>query len=316
MLTGLDSFSPPLPPGRPALVLGLGVFDGVHCGHRRIIARAAELASECGARPAAVTFAPHPRKVLCPEAPPRLLQPLDVRRAALLRAGACWTSVVEFSRVIAEMEPEAFLQELSSAAAFRLAGIVVGENWRFGKGGKGDCAYLARCAEKMGFCFSACPVVEQNGEVVSSSAIRAHAAAGELDAASRMLGAPVSLYGRIEHGYCLARTKLNAPTANLQAEYGVLPPDGVYCGAAVVEGKIYAAAVNCGVSPTFAYGDGARRLEVHLLDFCGDLYGKKMELKLFAFLREEKKFSSPDALKAQIAKDIAAVRNRFVKETL
>jgi len=314
MLTGLDSFLPPLPPGRPALVLGLGVFDGVHCGHRRIIARAAELAAECGALPAAVTFSPHPRAVLCPEDPPCLLQPPEVRREMLLKAGARWTGVVEFSRAVAGMEPEAFLQELASAETFRLSGIVVGENWRFGREGRGNCAFLKECAGKMGFRFAACPVVKQGGEVVSSSAIRRHVAAGELDTASRMLGARVTLYGTIGHGYAVARTKLNAPTANLQLEYGVLPPDGVYCAAAEVEGKVYASAVNCGVSPTFGYADQRRRVEVHCLDFDGDLYGKKMELKLLSFLRPERKFSSPEELKSQIAKDIAAIRARFAGE--
>ena len=307
----LIKFKETLPADRP-LVLGLGVFDGVHLGHKRIIAELCDMARRCQAVPAAVTFYPHPRSVLCPADPPRMLLPLEERCRLLRAEGAVLTGVIPFTPEFASVSAEDFLEYLKNSGMFKLAGICVGSRWRFGYRGAGDKMLLKRFAEKNQIEFTPCQELVFNGETVSSSAIRRSTAAGYLDHARAMLGRPVRIFGKVRHGNKVAGSVLEAPTANIDVEYGVLPPDGVYSGRLKIGGVMYPAAVNIGFSPTFQVNQ--RRVEAHVLDFSSSLYGEELELELLHFLRGEKNFSSPAELMQQIKSDIARVRDDFKRE--
>ena len=166
-----------------AAVLGIGVFDGVHLGHRKIIAELVEMGRIFHAVPVAVTFFPHPRAVLCPDSPPRLLQPPEERLRLLHLAGAEKVNVIEFSAETAATAPELFVDELLAAHG-DVRGICVGEHWRFGRGGRGDTMFLARGLERRGIAFRAVPEVRIDGVVVSSSCIREAVATGDLAGAA------------------------------------------------------------------------------------------------------------------------------------
>ena len=288
-------------------VVAAGVFDGVHRGHAEIIRSAAEAASASGARVMALTFRPHPRAVISPGSAPVLLIPEEERVRLLRAAGAHRCCFVNFTPACAELTPEAFLERLRENGLFTVAGICVGSRWRFGAGGSGDAAVLEKFCGKYGWIFRPVAELTCGGVTISSSAIRAAAAAGELERAAAMLGREVCLYGEVGHGFGVAGPVLAAPTANLKLAAGVLPPDGVYCGSASTGGGRYPAVVNIGVAPTFGEA-GERRIEVHLLDFRGSLYGASMLVALRRFLRPERKFSSPEELRRQIAQDIVEAR--------
>ena len=294
------------------LVLGLGVFDGVHLGHRKIITELCAMAERCQAVPVAVTFDPHPRAVLCPSDPPQMLLPLDERCRLLRCAGAALTGVIPFSSEFGSVKAEDFLDYLLNSGRFRLAGICVGSRWRFGYHGAGNKELIQQFAAENNIEFIPCQELVMNGETVSSSAIRRSTAAGYLEHARSMLGRPVRIFGKVQHGNKVAGAVLSAPTANIDVEYGVLPPDGVYSGRLKIDGVMYPAAVNIGFSPTFQVN--RRRVEAHVLDFSGSLYGKTLELELLNFLRKEKSFSSPEELMQQIKQDIARVRTDFANE--
>ena len=284
-----------------AVVLGIGVFDGVHLGHRRIIAEVAESARRLDAVPVAVTFFPHPREVLCPDSPPRLLLPPEERLRRLRDAGARGIGIIDFSECIAATSPEDFLSGiLSGPSAIR--GICVGTRWRFGRNGAGDTKFLSSSLAGREVIFNAVPELEIDGEQVSSSVIRDAIAAGELAKAGRMMGAPVCLYGEVEPGFHEATDILKAPTANLRVDYGVLPPDGVYATWAIVDGRRHPSVTNIGVAPTFGRGN-ERRVETHLFDFSGDLYRRALTVELQCKLRDELRFPSPAELKRPIAVD-------------
>ena len=301
-----------LPAGRPALVTAFGVFDGVHPGHRLIISETCAMAAERGALPAAVTFVPHPRSVVGP-APcvPELLIGVEERLKRLRACGAAVTGIIDFTPDFGALEPGAFLNALLRRREFELAGICVGEDWRFGRQGRGDAAFLERFCAAEGLVFKAVKRLKCGGADISSSAVRALLRRGELAEGTRMLGAFPVLAGTVSPGFHIAGKELNAPTANLELEYGVLPPDGVYAGRSRVEGKIFPAVMNIGVAPT--YGAGTRRIEIHLQGFSGDLYYRSLSVELLGFLRPERKFGSPAELREQIVRDCAdalAIFNR------
>lgn len=294
-------FDFPVGGSHPAVV-GIGVFDGVHLGHRKIISSLSEMGRRLGASPVALTFFPHPREVLCPNAPPRLLLPPEERIKKLLAAGAVGVGVVNFTPETAETPPEDFLVQLLVACP-HIRGVCVGAHWRFGRCGAGDAAFLERRLAELGIAFEAVPELHMNGRIVSSSAIRSAISEGDLANASAMLGVPPSLFGEVEHGFGEAGPKLNAPTANLRTDFGVLPPDGVYAAWTVTGGSRFPALVNVGVSPTFRKTGGQRRVEAHVIDFHGDLYGHRLALELVKKLRDERTFPSPEALEHQIRCD-------------
>ena len=296
-------------PDTPRIV-AIGVFDGVHAGHRTIIESAARRAAELNAVALALSFTPHPRQLLNPDQVPELLLPESVRVSKLFAAGAQECAFIDFTPEVAALPPEDFLDALAANSRFNVAGICVGSRWRFGRNGSGNAGTLGKFCAEHNWDFAGVPELEIAGETVSSTAIRGAIASGFLPLAVKMLGRNISLAGTVTHGFQIAGSKLEAPTANLDVKYGVLPPDGVYSGCCTIDGILYPAAVNIGLAPTF--GNGLRRVEIHLLDFHGSLYDREITLEINSFIRPERRFASPEELKAQIAADIAAIR-RTVK---
>ena len=290
------------------LALAIGVFDGVHLGHQKLLNEVIRTARELDAEPVALTFDPHPRSVLQVSAPPVLLVDLPERIRLLQQAGAAMVAVADFTPDFAATEPEDFLGQLFTQVP-RLAAVGVGCQWRFGRGGVGNVELLQSYADKQGFKLSAVPELVVDGEVVSASRIRRLVAGGSLDAAEKLLGRRYALTGVVSNGYGIAGTHLECPTANIEPAAGVLPPDGVYSGIVTFEGKCYGAAVNIGVAPTYGRtADRRRRIEAHLLDFSGCLYGKQVHLQLGEYLRSEQCFASEEALKKQIFCDVENIR--------
>jgi len=276
-----------------------GNHDGVHLGHRALLAAAREL----GSHVTALTFDPHPAVVLAPsKAPPLLTTP--TRRAQLLRElGADAVEVLAFDEALAAMSPEAFVREVL-VDRLGAAGVVLGPDFRFGKGRSGDVDTLRALGATHGFEVRTVPPVQREGGVVSSTRIRRLVQAGEVDAARRLLGRVHDAGGRVVRGDQRGRT-IGFPTANLDCESVLLPADGVYAVVMRVDGDLHRGVANLGVRPTFAAG---RSVEAHLFDFDGDLYDRDARVGFVKRIRGERKFDGIEALKAQIATDAAAAR--------
>jgi riboflavin kinase/FMN adenylyltransferase len=280
--------------------LALGVFDGVHLGHQAVIGQALAAKSRWGGVCGVLTFDPYPIQVLFPaKAPRRLLASLDHKAAVLAAMGVDFLLALPFDRERAAQEAEDFVREIADGGVKTLA---VGEDWRFGKGRRGDVGLLSRLAPEFGFTLAALPPVMMEGERISSTRIRQAIRDGNLAAAARMLGRPYTVQGRVIEGRRLGR-ELGFPTANLVEGEEQFPPDGVWAVRAAVGGHRLDGVANLGVRPTV---DGTvHALEVHLFDFQGDLYGEVLEVEFVQQLRGEEKFGSLDALKGQIARDAA-----------
>ena len=291
------------------IALAIGVFDGVHLGHRKLLNAVAQAAERLDAVPVALTFDPHPRAVLFPSAPPVLLTDLAERVRLLNSCNMQMTAVVDFTSGFAAVEPVDFLDLLLKQLP-RLAVVGVGSSWRFGKNGSGNVELLKKYAAGHNIELIAVPELELDGDVVSASRIRRLIAGGNLDEAEKLLGYRYCLCGTVSNGYGIAGSNLNCPTANIEPAAGVLPPDGVYSGIVTVEGKRFGAAVNIGVAPTYnRSADLRRRIEAHLLDFSGNLYGRNVRLELGGYLRSEQCFASEEALKKQIFADVEKIRS-------
>lgn len=276
-----------LPDARPReRHVAIGVFDGVHRGHQAVIDEADTV----------LTFDPHPLSVINPDAAPKLIMPFDVKRDVIDGLGVDELVVIPFDREFMKIPAEEFISDI---VIERLGAkkVSVGENFRFGARAKGDPEMLARRHE---FETRVVPLVEVDGETVSSTRVRALVAAGEMDAAMRCLGAPFMLEGRVVEGDQRGR-ELGFPTANLVPDdHLVVPGHGVY--AAFANGN--PAAVNVGIRPTFETGRGLL-IESFLIDYEGDLYGQNLRVAFVSRLRGERRFPSVEELIAQMHKDVA-----------
>ncbi|MBI2015376.1 MAG: bifunctional riboflavin kinase/FAD synthetase [Candidatus Rokubacteria bacterium] len=299
-IRGLESYPPDARPGAVAL----GAFDGIHLGHRAILGRAVTLARERGLEALACTFDPHPLEVLQPDRAPRPITTLADRLDLIAETGIDTAVVVAFTRAIAALEPEAFVRD-ALAGTLRAREIVVGFNHRFGRGARGDARLLETLGPALGFRTHVVAPLEVDGVPVSSSEIRAALGRGDLERAARLLGRPYALGGEVVHGAGRGRT-LGFPTANLRMDLRLPLAPGVYACRARVGPAEYRAVVNAGVRPTF--GETELAVEAHLLDFSGDLYGQRIQLTFLRRLREERRFPSVEALREQIAADVAAAR--------
>jgi riboflavin kinase/FMN adenylyltransferase len=288
-------------------VLTLGNFDGVHRGHQEILARTVALARELGGSALALTFEPHPAAVLMPAHAPKKLMDLHTRVAALLQTGIDAVLLQRFSPAFAAIEAEAFVREWL-VGGLGVRGIVVGHRVRFGHFRRGDAALLQRLGPELGVRVEIIGKVEVAGRLVSSSAIRSLLSEGNLALAKELLGRPHTFSGRVVHGRHRGKA-LGFPTANLPVDDLVLPPDGVYLVRACLHERWLPAVANLGSNPTF--GDVGRQFEVHLLDFDQDIYGRRLTVQLLEKLRDEIRFPSLDALREQIAKDVARARALF-----
>lgn len=304
--------------GIDSVAVAIGVFDGVHKGHAKLLHELQKMAISLSAYPVAMTFFPHPRSVLFPDNAPLLLLPPNEKLRLICRNGAKAVVTLPFTKEFAALSPEDFLQQCLFGHSVEVKGICVGHDWKFGSMGKGDRLFLEKKAAEKGFLFKAVDELrKEDGKVVSSTAIRESIAKGELSEAEKMLGRPYRFYGVVEKGYQVAGKELATPTANLKLQYGVLPPLGVYAAKVEVDKKNYPAAMNVGIAPTFEerYGKIDPRIELHLLTPPEEsLYGKYISAELVSFIRQERKFDSPALLKEQIGKDIQEIRQAIAEK--
>jgi riboflavin kinase/FMN adenylyltransferase len=294
------------------VVLAIGVFDGLHLGHHSVLSRALREAEHLGGTAVPLSFDPHPARVLRPEQPPLLLTATEHKLRLLAAMGFEDTLLLSFDAALRATPAEAFVRSLA-AAARPLAAVCVGHQWSFGRGREGNLELLARLGAELHFEEIGVPEVQLEGEPVSSTRIRNAVAAGDISLASRLLGRGYTVLGDVCHGRALGRT-IGFPTANLTLFNEQLPPNGVYAVRGALLGDETRALPFCGVAnlglrPTVE-GDGARSsLEVHLFDFVGDIYGRRLEVEFVSFLREEKRFSSLALLQEQIARDASLARD-------
>ena len=300
IVRGLESFPPD---ARPSVV-ALGTFDGVHLGHRAILGTAVTHAREAGLQALACTFEQHPIEILQPARAPRSITTVEERLALIAETGVDGVVVLSFTPELAAVEPEAFVKEVL-LGRLRAQQIVVGFNHRFGRGARGDAGLLQELASRLGFQAHVVPPLTVGGVPVSSSEVRTALQRGDVVAAARFLGRPYAIGGTVTSGAGRGRT-LGFPTANLAPDGNLLIPRGVYGCLAHVDAVVHPTVVNIGVRPTFA--ETTLAIEAHLLDFTGDLYGRRMRLDFMLHLREEMRFPSVEDLKAQIARDVEAAR--------
>lgn len=288
---------------RKPVYWAMGFFDGVHPGHRRVMAAAHHPGALCGV----LTFDRHPLALLRPEAAPLLLTPDADYKAELIESlgGADVLLRLPFTAELAAMEPEAFLDALGEACS--IAGVSVGANWRFGRAGRGTPELLGQLAAARGYAASVQELAVEQGAPVSSSRIRKELSAGRLHAANELLGRPFAISGVVEHGQKLAR-QLGFPTANICVpRHAALPPYGVYRVQCRVGGEWLAGVANIGLRPTIQEKTKITRLEVHFPGWHGDLYGQRLTVELLDFIRPERIFPSIDALQQQMLSDIERI---------
>jgi riboflavin kinase/FMN adenylyltransferase len=281
--------------------LAIGVFDGVHLGHQRVIGQARDDAQAAGGAAAVLTFDPHPMRVLRPDQAPLLLTSTEHKLALFRQLGVAACLLLKFDKTFSETSAEQFIDQIAFCRQ-----VCVGTRFRFGHDRAGNVALMQKLAPRYGFAVKEIKsVLTTDGEMISSTAVRKHVLAGDLERAAAMLGRPFSVLGSVEHGDHRGH-ELGFPTANVNPHNEVLPPDGVYAARVCLGDQRLPGVVNIGVRPTFA--GTARRLEVHIFEIDRGLYGQEIEVEFVQKLREERKFESPDALKEQIAADVAAAR--------
>lgn len=298
----LDSLSALKSLGSP-VHWAMGFFDGVHLGHQCVI----RSANSPGALRGVLTFDRHPLALLHPEKQPCLITPNATLKASLIATAGNADVLLRlpFTPELAAMEPGAFLDALCGSC--RIAGISVGSNWRFGRGGCGSADFLRREGQMRGFPVYVHELVQQDGISVSSTCIRAALAGGDLPAATRMLGHSFAVAGEVEHGQHLAR-KLGFPTANISLPpHAALPACGVYRVRCQHAGALLSGIANLGLRPTIREERKIPRLEAHFPGWQGDLYGQFLSIELLDFLRPERRFASLDELRRQIALDLSAI---------
>lgn len=300
-----------VPVGSGPYAIGMGIFDGVHRGHRALLGRVLELAARDNVQALAYTFHPHPSQVLAPARAPALIEPIETRLLRLAELGFSAALVEPFNSAFAAMSAEAFVQDVL-VDRLRVRHVVVGEDFAFGKGRTGNVAMLTEAGARHSFEVHPTPLVAHDGAPVTSTRIRALVRDGDVAAAATLLGRPFALTGIVMRGHQRG-TDLGYPTANLEPHNELMPPSGVYV--ARVSGPVASAeaVVNIGTSPTFE--DVKRfRVEAHILDFPPrPLYGAAMTVELVSRLRDELRFESVQELVAAIEKDVTDARAVFAR---
>ena len=281
-------------------VLTLGVFDGLHLGHQRIMKTVTKRARETKSVPTAITFDPHPRAVLFPENTPPLLQTLDQRLSAFEVLGIEQAIVVRFNRDFAKQNAENFLREILHER-LQAKEVYLGKGFAFGKNRGGNIELLRKMSAELGFFADEVAEVRLRGTRISSSKIRELLAEGKINRARAMLGRPYGVEGQIIRGDRRGRT-IGFPTANLKPKNRVIPKYGVYATATLIENKWRRSITNVGVRPTFA-GDKEPSIESYIFDFDGDLYGDVLRVRFLHRIRDERKFGGIEELKEQIERD-------------
>ncbi len=302
----------------------IGAYDGVHLGHRRVIAEVQERARRLGLSTAVVTFDRHPATVVRPESAPLLLTDLDQKIELLAETGVDHVVVISFDQERSRESAEDFVEEVL-VGCLRARVIVVGEDFHFGYGRSGNVALLSEMGVERRFEVVGLGLVDESGdgsltpgEAVSSTRIRKLLSEGRVTDAARLLGRPHEVRGVVSHGDGRGGAVLGYPTANVAVPNGILlPADGIYAGYFErADGSVHAAAISLGRRPTFYEHAATSLLEAYLLEFSGDLYGERVKVRFVTRLRGEERFDSPEALAAQMAKDVEATRAALAGWTL
>lgn len=297
---------------RPApapTVLTIGNFDGVHLGHRALLRKLKDHATRTGLMPAVLTFEPHPREFFAPDTAPTRLSSLREKLELIAAEGIDFACIGRFNAALAGMDAEAFVERLL-VDALRVGHLIVGDDFRYGAGRRGDFALLETLGRRHGFSVEALDGVRQDGLRLSSSAVRCALAEGRMEDAARLLGRPYVIDGRVVRGQQLGR-HLGVPTANIRVKHRRPALGGVY--AVAVDGLPdgpHRGIANIGYRPSV---DNTTRavLEVHLFDFDRDLYGAHLSVRFLHKIRDERKFADLDALKRQISADLLSARQYF-----
>lgn len=307
IIPGIDA----VPPDIGDTVVTIGMFDGVHLGHRRIIDIAHQEARALGLRCVVFTFDRHPLEVLSPGRHPKLLSSSAQKLRLLEEMDVDIVLVAHFDRGFADITAERFVSELL-AERLHAREVVLGENFRFGKGGQGDISLLVSLGAHFGIGVTPVPLLRVNGEVVSSTAIRRLVEEGKVEEAARRLGWDYLVEGVVVRGDGRGR-KLGFPTANIEIhDDRCIPLNGVYAGEAHLKGKVMPAVSYIGRAPTFVHRTPRRRIEVHIPGWQGgDLYDRYLGVSFRRRLRGERTFDSPEALREQIARDVGEALREF-----
>lgn len=293
----------------PLSAVAIGNFDGLHRGHREVLRVMQEAASAHTLAPSVLTFEPHPRRVFAPQAPHFRIEPLAQKLRRLRALGVAQVFMPRFTRDFAALSAEQFLDDVLGRQLNARA-VVTGEDFAFGKGRAGDVALLKRWGAAQGVAVHTVPALMAEGEVCSSSTVRHALGEGDVAHACALLGHPYRLEGRVMHGDKRGRT-LGVPTANIALPPGLrLPRYGIYACWAFVDGVRYMGAASLGVRPTIG-GQERPSLEVHLLDFAGEIYGQRVAVDFLHWVRGEEKFDSLDALTDAMQRDCQEVRERL-----
>ena len=297
-------------------VLVIGVFDGVHIGHQKLMAKAIVRGRELGLPVVVMTFDPHPLKVLRPELEVRLLTTIPHRAKLMGELGVDACVVVPFTREFSQLSPSAFIKDYL-VDQLKVSEVFVGDDFRFGQQRGAGIDVFQLEAERFGFHVNAVEVLkrEKNESKVGSSMVRNFILEGDLKNAERCLGRPVGLMGEVVHGDGRGKT-LGFPTANLKTDGLVVPPNGVYAVCVEVEGEKFKGMANVGVRPSFDPPQACQRIEIHLFDFKNDLYGCQIVVQFIKKIRSEKRFSSELDLIDQIKLDRVEIQNILAKNLL
>ncbi|WP_342624189.1 bifunctional riboflavin kinase/FAD synthetase [Pseudomonas alkylphenolica] len=302
-----------LRPQHRGCVATIGNFDGVHRGHQAILARLRERAVELGVPSCVVIFEPQPREYFAPDTAPARLARLRDKVALLAAEGVDRVLCLAFNQRLSKLSAAEFVDTIL-VDGLGVKHLEVGDDFRFGCDRVGDFEFLQQAGLSQGFTVEAAQTVELDGLRVSSTQVRQALANADFALAERLLGRPYRISGRVLHGQKLAR-QLGTPTANIQLKRRRVPLSGVYLVSVELDGKPWPGVANIGVRPTVS-GDGSAHLEVHLLDYAGDLYGRRLTVEFHHKLREEQRFASLEALKSAIDADIAAARAHWHAQPL
>jgi riboflavin kinase/FMN adenylyltransferase len=290
-------------------VIALGNFDGLHRGHLRIIERVKRGAAEHGGTPMAMTFDPHPPRIVRPDKAPPLLMTKAQRLEALYKAGVQCVAVVRFTKELSQWDADTFVRKVL-VDWLRVSEVWVGANFLFGHERTGTFSVLRGLGQSYGFRADKIDPVRYKDFVVSSTRIRRLVTEARMDEAGALLGRPYFVDGTIVEGKRRGR-ELGFPTANLETQNELVPPNGVYATIMTIDGVVHGGVTNIGMRPTF--GETSPTIETHVLDFSGDLYGQTVRLAFVQRLRDERRFEDVDALKAQIDADKRRAERLFTR---
>jgi riboflavin kinase / FMN adenylyltransferase len=286
-------------------LITIGVFDGVHLGHKYLISQLKELANQQSLRSIVITFRQHPQEIITPRSQPPFLTDAGEKTRLLQNEGVNAVIVLSFTPELSQLSAREFVLLLQKT--LRMRGLVIGPDFALGKNHAGDIAALRQLGIELGFSVTVIPPVRKNGDIVSSTAIRHALAKGDMEKVQRLMGRPFNLHGQVIHGKGRG-AGLGFPTVNLNIlPDQAIPADGVYASLAIVEDKTFHSVTNVGKNPTF--GDNNRTIEAFLLDYHDNLYNREVRIDFVSKLRDEIKFNSAEELKKRIADDIQQARS-------